>query len=373
MTALAGLRVLDLTRLLPGPYCTQLLGALGADVIKVEAPGVGDPARELSGALFAQVNRHKRSLTLDLKADEGKALLRRLVQDSDVLVESFRPGVMERLELGYDDLARLQPRLIYATLSGFGQAGPYRDRAGHDLTYVALAGLLGQNASAAGIPVLPSAQVADLGGAFMATVAILAALVARVRTGRGQRVDTSLFEAALGWLPVLLASYVELGRSPRPGEPPLGGGLPQYDVYATRDGRHVALGALEPTFFAAFLSRAGASELQALPFVERQEGLRRLIASRTQADWVDLMADVDTCFAPVNTLDETFADPQVRAGQLLRWRDGRPELGPPFSLSDTPLADDRPAPALGEHTHEVLATLGLDAEAVDALAAGGVI
>ncbi|MBV9355395.1 MAG: CoA transferase [Chloroflexi bacterium] len=373
MTALAGLRVLDLTRLLPGPYCTQLLGDLGADVIKVEEPGQGDPARALAGPLFGQVNRNKRSLTLNLKSDEGQSLLRRLVLDSDVLVESFRPGVMRRLGLDYDVLAEVQPRLIYATLSGFGQAGPYRARAGHDLTYVALAGLLGLNAAVDGAPVVPSAQVADLGGALLATVAILAAVVARSRTGRGQRVDTSLFEAALAWLPALLGSFVQLGRAPRPGEPLLGGALPRYDVYATSDGRYVALGALEDAFFAAFLARAGASELQSLPVVEQRRRLRELIRGRSRAEWVALMADVDTCFAPINTLDETLADPHVRDQGLLRWHNGSPELGAPFTLSDTPVVLDRRPPALGEHTQEVLATLGLDAAAVGELAARGVV
>jgi alpha-methylacyl-CoA racemase len=373
MTALAGVRVLDLTRLLPGPYCTQLLGDLGADVIKIEEPGQGDPARGLGAAFFGQVNRNKRSVTLNLKADEGKALLRRLVVDSDVLVESFRPGVMRRLGLDYEVLAKLQPRLIYATLSGFGQAGPYRDRAGHDLTYVALAGLLGLNAPVAGRPVLPSAQVADLGGALLAAVAILAAVVARARTGRGQRVDTSLFEAALAWLPALLASYAQLGRAPRPGEPLLSGGLPRYDVYLTSDDRYVALGALEPAFFAAFLARAGASEIQALPVADQRRELQRLIGRRTQAAWVELMADVDTCFAPVNTLDETLADPHVRERALVRWHDGSPELGAPFTLSDTPVSMERRPPALGEHTAEVLAQLGLDADAERALRELGVI
>ncbi len=290
-----------------------------------------------------------------------------------MLVESFRPGVMRRLGLDYEVLAEAQPRLIYATLSGFGQAGPYRDRAGHDLTYVALAGLLGLNASVDGAPVVPSAQVADLGGALLAAVAILAAVVARARTGRGQRVDTSLFEAALAWLPALLGSYAQLGRAPRPGEPLLGGALPRYDVYATSDGQFVALGALEDQFFASFLARAGASALQALPVAEQRTALRALIRERSRAEWVSLMAEVDTCFAPVNTLDETLADPHVQDQELLRWRDGVPELGAPFTLSDTPVALDRRPPGLGEHTVEVLGSLGLDAADVRALGERGVV
>jgi crotonobetainyl-CoA:carnitine CoA-transferase CaiB-like acyl-CoA transferase len=280
---------------------------------------------------------------------------------------------MRRLGLDYEVLADIQPRLIYATLSGFGQAGPYRDRAGHDLTYVALAGLLGLNADLDGAPLVPSAQVADLGGALLAAVAILAAVVARGRTGRGQRVDTSLFEAALAWLPALLGSYAQLGRAPRPGEPLLGGALPRYDVYATSDGQYVALGALEDQFFAAFLAQAGASALLSLPVAEQRRALRTLIGGRSRAEWVALMADVDTCFAPVNTLDETLADPHVRDQGLLRWHDGVPELGAPFTLSDTPVSFDRRPPELGEHTVEVLGMLGLDPTDVRALGERGVV
>ncbi|HEY0582777.1 MAG TPA: CoA transferase, partial [Chloroflexota bacterium] len=206
MSALDGLRVLDLTRLLPGPFCTMLLADLGADVIKIEEPTGGDPARHYpplqgdTGALFVLVNRNKRSLTVDLKSDEGRELLLKLVERSDILVESFRPGVMDRLGLGYPVLSSRNPRIIYATLSGFGQTGPYRDRAGHDLNYLALAGVLGYNVGHDGQPVAPAVQIADLGGGTLGAVAILAAVVSRQQTGRGQAVDVSLFGAAVAWL-----------------------------------------------------------------------------------------------------------------------------------------------------------------------------
>jgi crotonobetainyl-CoA:carnitine CoA-transferase CaiB-like acyl-CoA transferase len=379
MTALAGLRVLDLTRLLPGPYCTQLLGDLGADVVKIEEPGVGDPARDAGGgALFEQVNRNKRSVALNLKTEAGRAVFERLVDGADVLVEGFRPGVMDRLGLDYPHLSGLNPRLIYATLSGFGQAGPYRDRAGHDLNYVALAGLLGLNAPPAGAPLVPSVQVADLGGGLLAAVAILAAVVARTRTGRGQRVDCSLFEAALAWLPAVFASYSQLGRSPAPGEPMLSGGLPRYDVYRTSDGRYVALGALEAPFFEAFVERAGCRNVLSMDPDSQRAELRRVISARSRGEWLELIADVDTCFAPVNTLDEMLDDPQVQAASLVSALDdarfGRsPRLGIPCTLSDTPGSIRRPPPALGEHTSEILAEVGVGPEGLRDLAARGVV
>jgi alpha-methylacyl-CoA racemase len=376
MTALAGLRILDLTRLLPGPYCTQLLADLGADVVKIEAPGLGDPARHLDGgAFFARVNRNKRSATIDLRQAEGQALLLRLVGTADVLVESFRPGVMERLGVGYETLAARNPRLIYATLSGFGQSGPYRDRPAHDLNYLALAGIVGLNAPRGGGPPMPMpVQVADLGGGLLAAVAILAAVVARARTGRGQRVDCSLLGAALAWLPTLLAAYAVAGHAPAPGEPPLSGGLPQYDVYQAADGRYLALGALEGKFYRAFLERAGALYILDLEKAEQRAALARLFAGRTRPAWLELMADVDTCLAPVNTLDEALADPGVLATGLMSTMDGRaPRVGVPCSLSDTPGLVAREAPVLGEHTAEVLAEIGLDAAAVAALAQRGVV
>src|SRR5258708_9568974 len=294
----------------------MLGGALGADVIKVEERDGGDPARHYpplqgdTGALFVLVNRNKRSVTLDLKSDEGCRLLLKLVDSADVLVESFRPGVMDRLGLGYDVLAERNPRLIYATLSGFGQSGPYRDRAGHDLNYLALAGVLGYNVDRQGQPVPPGVQGADLGAGTFGAVAILAAVIARQTTGRGQAVDVSLFGSAIAWLPTLVASLFSLGHSLPPGEPTLAGGLAQYDVYATADGRHVTLGALEPKFLLNFLSCVGRPELMARA-ADRESlraELRTIFASKTLAQWVACLAEVDTCFAPVNTLEETLQD-----------------------------------------------------------------
>jgi crotonobetainyl-CoA:carnitine CoA-transferase CaiB-like acyl-CoA transferase len=378
------LRVLDLSRLLPGPFCTQLLADLGADVIKVEDPAGGDPARHYTprvggiGAIFLQVNRNKRSLALNLKAPEGRDLLLRLVQRSDVLVESFRPGVMERLGLGYHTLRERNPRLVYASLSGFGRSGPYRDRPAHDLNYLALAGILSLNAPRGGTPIPPAVQIADLGGATLAAVGILAAVVSRDRTGLGQAVDVSLYASAMAWLPTLAGLFHAEHRSPAPGEPPLAGGLPQYDVYLTRDGRAISLGALEPKFYANLLEALGRPELASLEPERARAELRQLFASRTQAEWLDLLGGVETCFAPVNTLEEALADPHARAVGLVTAvehpRLGQlPQLGPPFAYSGTPASVRRPPPDLGEHTREVLLEVGVDEAEVQRLAATGVL
>ena len=346
----------------------MLLADLGADVIKVEEPNGGDPARHYpplqgdTGSLFVLVNRNKRSLTLDLKSTEGRDVLLRLVERSDILVESFRPGVMDRLGLGYAELSSRNPRLIYATLSGFGQTGPYRDRAGHDLNYLALAGVLSYNVGHDGEPVPTAVQVADLGGGTLAAVAILAAVVSRQQTGRGQAVDVSLFGAAVAWLPTLIASLFTQGQALAPGEPTLAGGLPQYGVYVTADGRFVALGALEPKFLLNFLSAVGRSDLASAPGDLLRSELKVIFASRTLAEWTECLADVDTCFAPVNTLAETLHDPQVQAlGMFTSVDHGRlgplPQIAPPFSFSATPASVRRPPPDLGEHNAEILREL----------------
>jgi alpha-methylacyl-CoA racemase len=370
--ALAGVRVLDLTRLLPGPFCTMLLGDLGADVVKIEDPNGGDPAR--SSPLFQQVNRNKRSLTLDLKTSDGRALFLRLAESADIVVEGFRPGVMDRLGLGYATLAQRNSGLIYASLSGFGQSGPYRDRPGHDLNYLALAGAVGYNVGRDGQPAPMAVQVADLGAGSFAAIAILAAVVARQQTGRGQSVDVSLFASGIAWLPTLVAPLFASGQSLPPGEPVLAGGLPQYDVYPTADGRHVTLGALEPKFFANFLERVGRPELAALRTRQALRAeLRTLFASRTLDEWVACLEGVDTCFAPVNTLEEALQDPQAVALGLFPEVDGLRQLAPPFDFSATPATIRRAPPALGEHTREVLTDLGLDAAALDGLAERRVI
>ena len=248
---LDGIRVLDLTRLLPGPMCSLHLADMGADVIKVEDTGAGDYARATRG-YYELINRNKRSLAIDLKQPRGKALFDRLVRGTDVLIEGFRPGVARRLGIDFESLRRLRPSLVYASITGYGQSGPYRDRAGHDLNYCALAGITDQIGPAGGPPVIPNLQIADLlGGALSTAMGVLAALVDAQRSGRGRYLDVAMTDCALAHSVFPLMAVNETGAPPGRGAGLLSGGVPWYRVYATRDGRYVALAALERKFWAA--------------------------------------------------------------------------------------------------------------------------
>lgn len=390
MGPLEGLRVLDLTRLQPGNYATALMGDLGADVVKVEEPGRGDYVRwtppmvgPVSAAHLA-LNRNKRSVTLNLKKAEGVALLLRLVERADVLIESFRPGVMERLGVGYSRLAEVNPRLVYAAITGYGQDGPYRDRAGHDINYIALTGILDSTGPAGGAPVLPSVQIADLSGAMMAVIGVLAAVWRRGEGGEGEFVDVSMTDAALSWLALHLAPWFA-GEAPLArGEGYLNGGYPFYRVYECADGRYVSVGALEPQFWSALVSAVGHEELIDEQFAdgERRAEIHHLLEetfrSKPRDEWAEALSRLDACVAPVNDFEEMARDPQVLARAMLEERDlpgvGKwRELGVPLRLVRNPGAIRRPAPALGEHNAEIYGELGLTAEDLERLAAEGEI
>ena len=387
MRPLEGIKILDLTRLLPGPYGTMLLGDLGAEVIKIEEPERGDYARwnppQINGvgSRHLLLNRNKKSLTLNLKAPEGKAVLRRMVeQGADVLIEQFRPGVMERLGVGYKDLEKVNPRIIYCSLTGYGQDGPYRDLAGHDLNYIGIAGVLGLTGQKGGSPVIPGIQIADLiGGGLYAVIGILSALMARQKTGRGQYVDISMLDGVVSLLPDSAALYFAEGKAPRAGERRLGGGLPQYQVYQTQDGKYLAVGALEEKFWANLSRLIGRPEwAEKIPreleprCEEIQKEMARLFKTKTQKEWLDLLMHEDTCVTAVQSLDEVFADPQVRSRQMLvettHPKAGRVrQIGVPIKFSETPGEIRMPAPEIGEHTEEILGELGFAQEEIDRL------
>ncbi|HKX26040.1 MAG TPA: CaiB/BaiF CoA-transferase family protein, partial [Actinomycetota bacterium] len=258
---LDGVRVLDLTRLLPGNYCTLVLADLGADVVKVEEPGRGDYIRWASplvdgqGAAHRSLNRGKRSMTLDLKSADGPVVLRRLAAGADAVVESFRPGVLERLGGGYEALSAENPRLVYCALTGYGQDGPYRDRAGHDVDYIGLAGILEATGPADGPPVLPAVQVGDFGGGMAAAVAVVAGLREAAVTGHGRVLDVSMLDVAVSWTAVSMSWYLAAGQVPARGAMPLTGGLACYRAYRCADGRYLAVGALEPQFWRELCER----------------------------------------------------------------------------------------------------------------------
>jgi alpha-methylacyl-CoA racemase len=392
---LDGVRVLDLSRLLPGPVCTLHLADLGADVVKVEDTGAGDYARALGlaptgdgrapsnapSAFFCMVNRNKRSLALDLKASAGRDAFLRLARHADVVVESFRPGVVDRLGVGYASVAAINRRIVYCSITGYGQTGPYRDRPGHDINYLGYAGVLDQTGTSDGPPALSNLQVADLlGGAMNASTAILAALFGASRTGNGTHVDIAMTEGSLAHNIFALHAIETLGHAQARGEDLLTGGVPCYGVYATQDGRYLAVGALEAKFWRALCEALDRPDLVAGQLATGRAGtavrqqLAAIFAQQTQAHWIERLAAVECCVTPVLSLDETLADPQVRARDMVvTGADGIRQYAPPFRLSGHAFAIARPAPAQGEHSAEILRESGFSDAEIAALSAGGTI
>src|ERR687895_336103 len=392
--ALADVRVLDLTRLLPGGFCSLLLSDFGAEVVKVEDTGMGDYVRwappyygtdeqqELGtrSALYLALNRGKRSIRLDLKSEGGREAFLRLARDADVVLESFRPGVMDRLGVGYERLREENPRLVCCAITGYGQDGPLRDRSGHDMNYLGLIGLLGLTGDRDGPPVQSAGQIADIGGgALMAAFAILAALRERDRSGQGQLVDVSMADGALAWLALVAGRYLADGELPRRGELELAGGLLCYRPYACKDG-WVTLGALEPKFWQAWCRGVGREDLIEKQFErpgsEAHAEVERIFLARTRADWHEFAEQHDCCLEPVLDLDEALDSELVRARQMVVALDqpgtgGVKLLGVPVKMSRTPGAPAGPRPALGAHTDEVLAELGYSAGEVAALKESG--
>jgi alpha-methylacyl-CoA racemase len=390
--ALAGVKVLDLSRLLPGGFCSLLLADFGAEVLKVEDTGMGDYVRwappyyegadeSAKSALFLALNRGKRSIRIDLKQEGGRELLLRLVRDYDVLLESFRPGVLDRLGVGYERLREENPALVYCAITGYGQDGPYTARSGHDMNYLGLNGLLGLTGEAGGPPIQSGGQIADIGGgAQMAAFGILAALRERDASGEGQLVDVSMFDGALSWLGMVAAQYLCDGEVPRRGEVPLAGGLICYRPYACKDG-WVTLGALEPKFWAAWCAGVGREDLIEQQF--QQPGsdahaeVERIFIERTREEWRDFASQHDCCLEPVLDVDEALDSALVRAREMVVELDQpgaerTPRLlGAPVKLSRTPGGPAGPGPALGEHTDDVLAQLGYSEREAAALKESG--
>jgi alpha-methylacyl-CoA racemase len=392
---LEGVTVLDLSRLLPGGFCSLLLSDFGADVIKVEDTGVGDyirwsppyyegAAETARSALFLSLNRGKRSVRLNLKTDGGRDALLRLARGADVLLESFRPGVLDRLGVGYARLRHENGRLIYCAITGYGQDGPNRARSGHDMNYLGLNGLLGLTGAADGPPVQAAGQIADIGGgAMMAAVGILVALRERERSGHGQLVDCSMFDGSLSWLAMLAAEMFATGTAPHRGDLGLAGRYNCYRPYQCADG-HVTLGALEPKFWQAWCEGVGRPDLVAHAFdspgSESHAAVTAIFRERTRAQWTAFASEHDCCLEPVLALDEALASELVAVRQMVvelaQPGAERPVrlLGVPIKLSRTPGDPSRaPGPELGEHTDEVLAAAGFTAAELSALHEAGAI
>jgi len=392
---LEGIRVLDLSRLLPGPFCSLLLADFGADVVKVEDTGMGDYVRwatpkfdgvedSAASAFFLALNRNKRSIRVDLKSDGGRDVLLRLVRDADVLLESFRPGVLDRLGVGYERLRAENPGLVYCAITGYGQDGPYRDRAGHDMNYLGLAGVLGLTGERDGPPVQAAGQIADIGGgAQMAAFAILAALRERDRSGEGQLVDVSMTDGALSWMAMMAARVFAGDAVPRRGDLELGGRIICYRPYAASDG-WVTLGALEPKFWQAWCRGVGREDLIAHQFEppgsDAHREVQAIFAARTRAEWQAFAAEHDCCLEPVLELDEVLGSELAAAREMvveLR-QPGATQpvraLGAPVKLSRTPAdVHRRPGPSLGEHTEALLAEAGFGPDEIAALVEAGAV
>ena len=391
MGILDGIKILELARVAPGEFCTMMLADMGAEVLKIETPpsnGIPETDDERRRAAFAFINRNKRSLALNLKAPEGQAIFQKLAATADVIVEGFRPGVMKRLGGDYETIRKINPRIIYCSLSGFGQDGPYRDFPAHDINYLSLAGVLGLIGEADRKPAIPLNIVADYGGASLhGALGIVLALFARERTGKGQHVDISYLDTTLSLLAATpnLRFFFSDGMAPRRGAGFLGGSYPYYAIYETKDKKLLTIGCTEPWLWENFckaISRpefakyarksdqfvraANAEEVRA------REEIDAIIKTKTRDEWYDLLVKHDVCVGKVYDVEEVFHDPQVRHRQMLVEAEhpklGKvKEVGIAIKMSETPGSIRHLGPYTGEHTDEVLQGLGLGPEEVKVL------
>lgn len=389
---LEGIRVLDLSRYLPGPFATQILADFGAEVIKVEDPRGGDLGRSLppivagESARFYTVNRNKKSITLDLKKEAGKDVFKCLAAKCDVVVDQFRPGVMDKMGLGYEDLKTINPGLIYCAITGYGLDGPMRDAAGHDLNYLSLSGITEVNGAYQGMPAMCGAQIADIaGGTLHSVIAILLALRSREQTGQGQLCDISMLDGSVSLLAYTLGEWSATRQIPQRGNDLLTGGYAFYQIYATSDSKYVSLGAVEDKFFAEFCQKIGRPEFASQQWnKDAQRGLIEEIGAifkeKTRDEWMAFFADSDICFTPILNLEEVCEHPQVQAREMiLKMPDfggsGQEMIltGLPIKLSETPGVVNCKFPLLGEHNDEVLSKAGLTHEEISRMRADKII
>ena len=383
---LSGVRILDLTRLLPGPLATQHLADYGAEVIKIEDTGAGDYARTMgamagdSSYFYQVVNRNKLSVQMNLKHEEGRALFCRLVEGADAVFEGFRPGVMDKLGLGYETLAAINPRLVMCSISGYGQTGPYAQRAGHDINYIGYAGVLDQTGTAGGAPAISNLQIGDLlGGTMSAAMGALLALYEARATGRGRHVDVAMTDAVLAHAIFPLVEVLAHGAVQARGEDLLTGGVPCYGVYATADGRHMAVGALEEKFWNLLCDTLQRADLKPAHLdtgaagAAARQALAAIFSSRSLAEWTAVFDAVDCCVTPVLKLEESLTNAQVQARGMVVDVGGVRQFGPPVRLSGHVADAARPAPRPGADADQVLSGLGLSREEIARLRETGVI
>ncbi len=389
---LEDLKVLDLSRLLPGPFCTMLLADFGAQVIKIEEPGRGDyirswpPLLKNVSGFHIVLNRNKKSLTLNLKTNEGGKIFKELVHSADILIESFRPGTMERFGLGYSTLSEINPRLIYCAITGYGREGKRVNKAGHDINYLAISGVLSYSGKSESGPALPGVQIADIGGgALPAAFAIMMALYTREKTGKGDFIDISMTDNSFMWNCLRWGKFIVDGLVPRPGDDMLNHGFACYHVYRTKDDRYMALGALEPQFWENFCKAINRPEWNTPDYFtpgehqkQLKEKLSEIFLTKTQKEWVELLSGVDCCCEPVMNLEEVKHNPDfisrgvivemnhdswgsyLQMGNALRFKNIRPTIR-------------THAPELGQHTEEILKELGYSGADIERLTQKGII
>jgi crotonobetainyl-CoA:carnitine CoA-transferase CaiB-like acyl-CoA transferase len=387
--ALGGIRVLDMALFGPGPFCATILGDLGAEIIKVHDP---DPASR-GGTIMLQFPdyptfpglRNCRMMGLNLKTEDGRSIFHQLARSADVVTESFRPGVVDRLGVDYDTVGKLNPRIVYASITGFGQDGPYRDLVGHDINYASIGGLVGMTGRSGEAPVIPGTLIGDFAaGGMSAAIGILAALAARERTGAGQYVDVSMTDAIVGLMAEWINPYLDAGIVLKRGESMLTGQWPWYNIYETGDGKYLSIGAIEPQFYANLCELLGCEEYTEHQYAEgaRRDEIfrvfRQTFLTRSRDEWVDILTQKDTCVGPVHSIDEIASDPQLRARGMIREMP-HPELrsvkrvGPFIRLSASPFEVRNWCRRPGQHTDEILHELGYDAPRIAEMRQSGAI
>ena len=389
-SALEGIKILDVSRLLPFNYCTMMLADLGAEVLKVEEPGMGDYMRWLppklknENAIFLIANRNKRSVTLNFREEKGKEILRQLAKEHDVLFESFRPGVMDRLGVGYENLKEINPRLVFCSSTGYGQTGPYKDRPGHDMNYISVAGILEATGRHTGAPVIPGIPIADMSIGIFSAFSILAGIMARDRTGKGQHIDVSMTDCMVSYNMMNIADYVFSQQAQSSEKFGITGETPCYNVFKTKDDKFISLGNIEGKFWKNLLKLIGREDLKEYQFAMGEEGekamseLQSVFLSKTRKEWLDLFESQDICYAPINSAEDVVADPQVKQREMIFEMEHPVEgkittIGFPFKFSETPGKVRMPSPTLGQHTEEVLKGLGYNDSDIQEMKEKGVI
>ena len=387
---LEGFRVLDLSAAFPGSLCCRILADLGAEVLKIENPDGGDASRnrppivKKMGVFFHAINRNKKSVTLDVRNARGREIMLKLVERADVLVENTRPGNLGRIGLGYDDLVKINPRIVYCSISGFGQDGPYRDFPTHAINILALSGIMDLIGEKGRAPAVPDTQFGGAAGAMNAALGILSALLRREKTGKGQYIDVSILDGMIPYMTLSMCQFMHDGQLPHRGETLFGGGYAFWNVYRTKDGSYISLGCWEKKYWENFcrvVHREDLAKEQFSPPPRQDELLgevRAIFLEKTRAEWIQSLDPNLVCYAPVNSLEEALEDPQIRHRGLW-FKESHPIDGqvpqPGFSLK---FSEDQPgwrtpAPGIGEHTLGILEELGIGEDELQELKAAGII